>query len=78
MGRGIETRADEPPEGGFLASAARELRGSFRPTPKNPPAAGFYEREGFRLAEEREGGEKLYVLGRQKAAPAGAGGSRWW
>ena len=65
MGRGIETAImnhvkhrlmDEP---GHL-----ELRGRYVPSAKNKPAETFYEDQGFRLLERREGGEKLYVLRR--------------
>lgn len=73
MGRGIESAVMNHLKGLLLAGPWSELRGRFRPTPKNPPAAGFYEREGFRRVEEKEGGEKLYVLGRNEAAPADCG-----
>ncbi len=65
MGRGIETAImnhvkhrllDEP---GHL-----ELRGRYLPTAKNKPVETFYEDQGFRLLERRDGGEKLYVLRR--------------
>jgi len=49
-----------------VAKAARargmsHLRGWFLPTKKNPPAADFYARHGFALAEERDGGQ-LWTL----------------
>jgi FkbH-like protein len=65
MGRGIETAImnhvkhrllDEP---GHL-----ELRGRHLPTAKNKPVETFYEDQGLRLLERRDGGEKLYVLRR--------------
>jgi FkbH-like protein len=65
MGRGIETAImnhvkhrllDEP---GHL-----ELRGRYLPTAKNKPVETFYEDQGLRLLERRDGGEKLYVLRR--------------
>ncbi|HEX6903291.1 MAG TPA: HAD-IIIC family phosphatase [Thermoanaerobaculia bacterium] len=68
MGRGIETALmnhvkrrlmDEP---GHL-----ELRGRYAPTVKNNPVETFYEDQGFRLLERRDGGEKLYVLRRIEA-----------
>ena len=68
LGRAIESAVMNHVKDRFLAGSWQELRASFRPTPKNPPAAGFLEREGFRLAAEGEGGEKLYRLGRDETA----------
>jgi FkbH-like protein len=68
MGRGLETAMmnhlkhrllDEP---GHL-----ELRARYIPTAKNKPVETFYEDQGFRLLEQRENGEKLYVLRRNEA-----------
>jgi FkbH-like protein len=70
LGRGIESAVMNHVKERFLAGPWQELRASFRPTPKNPPAAGFLEREGFRPAgegdaDEGDGGGTAYVLRRE-------------
>lgn len=68
LGRGIESAVMNHVKERFLAGPWPELRASFRPTPKNAPAAGFLEREGFRPVGNGEAGEQLYRLGRGEAA----------
>jgi FkbH-like protein len=69
MGRGIETAIMNHIKARLLEDRnGYELRGRFLPTAKNKPVETFYEDQGFRLIENRDGGEKLYGLRREDAA----------
>jgi FkbH-like protein len=68
MGRGIETAIMNHIKARLLDDRnGYELRGRFLPTAKNKPVETFYEDQGFRLIENRNGGEKLYGLRREDA-----------
>jgi FkbH-like protein len=70
MGRGLETAIMNHVKQRLVEEPGHlELRGRYVPTPRNQPAATFYEDQGFRLLERRESGEKLYVLRRTDARP---------
>jgi FkbH-like protein len=69
LGRGIESAVMNEVKALFLATTGcREFQARFVPTPRNRPAEGFYEREGFRRAGRTEE-ESLYVLTREEARP---------
>jgi FkbH-like protein len=70
LGRGVESAVLNVIKERFLADPKlTELRGRFVPTPRNRPAEGFYEREGFRLVTRTDTGESLYALTREEVRP---------
>jgi FkbH-like protein len=69
LGRGIESAVMNHLKQRFEESGAAELRARFHPTPKNAPAAGFFEKQGFRLVEEGPDGAQRFALGRDEATP---------
>lgn len=73
LGRGIESALLNHVKQRCRERGAAELRARFLPTPKNAPAAGFFEREGLRLMAERAGGEQLYALASAEALPTPCG-----
>lgn len=65
MGRGIETAIMNHVKNRLLDHrGVLELRSRYIPTAKNKPVETFFEDQGFHLVESRDGGEKLYALGR--------------
>jgi len=80
MGRGIETAmCNRIKEIAREVAGARILQGRFRPTRRNAPAAGFWQREGFELADSD--GVGAAKSGPDGPDPAGDGseeeGSLW-
>jgi FkbH-like protein len=68
MGRGIETALMNHVKTRLLEHRGLlDLRARYLPTPKNKPVETVFEDHGFRLAETRSSGEKLYALGRSEA-----------
>lgn len=65
MGRGIETAILNHVKNRLLDHrGVLELRARYIPTAKNKPVETLFEDQGFRLVDSRDGGEKLYALGR--------------
>lgn len=52
IGRGVETAMVDRAESRAKERGARRLVADFFPTPKNTPAAGFYEKSGFSHVDE--------------------------
>ncbi|HYH46514.1 MAG TPA: HAD-IIIC family phosphatase [Thermoanaerobaculia bacterium] len=73
LGRGIESAVMNHLKRRLAESGAAELRARFHPTPKNAPAAGFFEKQGFRLVAEDPDGAQLFALGRDEVAPVFCG-----
>jgi FkbH-like protein len=70
MGRGIETAMMNHIKQLYRPVAeAGGLEAEFRPTPKNKPAADFFEKQGFEISAQAADGETRYRLPSERWEP---------
>ncbi|HEX2140155.1 MAG TPA: HAD-IIIC family phosphatase [Woeseiaceae bacterium] len=62
LGREVETAACNHIKQQVFAGGAEVLTARFLPTPKNRPAASFYEAQGFEVVDEGADGAKTYRI----------------
>jgi FkbH-like protein len=70
LGRGIETAVMNHIKQLYRnVVEAGGLEAEFRPTPKNKPAADFFEKQGFEISGQTAGGETRYNLSPGRCEP---------